>query len=184
MHRRLGRSVNHDSCDGCKEGGDLICCDLIRLCQKRDLPSGDWLCHRCITTSEVEECVPSSDPVVCAMEEDPVNESEPLLWHPTIISEVDESLSVHFFKSLMGQQTVKNPAQYQVPDELAFATQFPGSSKKAGQGIISTSDDMVRNQIQELCIYLPSFVINVKRVATKLLLFNVITVPCCFMQTA
>ncbi|PRD30788.1 UNVERIFIED_CONTAM: Phf12 [Trichonephila clavipes] len=26
-YRRPGRSVNHDSCDGCKEGGDLICCD-------------------------------------------------------------------------------------------------------------------------------------------------------------
>lgn len=26
-HRRHGRSVNHDCCDSCKEGGDLLCCD-------------------------------------------------------------------------------------------------------------------------------------------------------------
>lgn len=26
-NRRQGRTVNHDSCDSCKEGGDLLCCD-------------------------------------------------------------------------------------------------------------------------------------------------------------
>ena len=26
-HRRHGRTVNHDCCDSCKEGGDLLCCD-------------------------------------------------------------------------------------------------------------------------------------------------------------
>lgn len=26
-YRRQGRSVNHDCCDSCKEGGDLLCCD-------------------------------------------------------------------------------------------------------------------------------------------------------------
>lgn len=26
-YRRPGRTINHDSCDSCKEGGDLICCD-------------------------------------------------------------------------------------------------------------------------------------------------------------
>ncbi|XP_028342439.1 PHD finger protein 12-like isoform X2 [Physeter macrocephalus] len=25
--RRSGRATNHDSCDSCKEGGDLLCCD-------------------------------------------------------------------------------------------------------------------------------------------------------------
>ncbi|MGH0173995.1 UNVERIFIED_CONTAM: hypothetical protein FKN15_066641 [Acipenser sinensis] len=25
--RRSGRATNHDTCDSCKEGGDLLCCD-------------------------------------------------------------------------------------------------------------------------------------------------------------
>jgi hypothetical protein len=25
--RRRGRATNHDSCNSCKEGGDLLCCD-------------------------------------------------------------------------------------------------------------------------------------------------------------
>ena len=27
VYRKPGRAVNHDSCDACKEGGDLLCCD-------------------------------------------------------------------------------------------------------------------------------------------------------------
>ncbi|XP_053562154.1 LOW QUALITY PROTEIN: PHD finger protein 12 [Bombina bombina] len=55
--RRSGRATNHDSCDSCKEGGDLLCCDhcpaafhlqccnpLLKL---EMLPPGEWMCHRC-----------------------------------------------------------------------------------------------------------------------------------------
>ncbi|KAK7087616.1 PHD finger protein 12-like [Littorina saxatilis] len=62
-HRRHGRTVNHDCCDSCKEGGDLLCCDRCPaafhlLCHdpplaEEDLPPGEWVCHRCrITPSE------------------------------------------------------------------------------------------------------------------------------------
>ena len=27
ISRRPGKLVNHDSCDSCREGGDLLCCD-------------------------------------------------------------------------------------------------------------------------------------------------------------
>uniref|UniRef100_T1J2P5 PHD finger protein 12 n=1 Tax=Strigamia maritima TaxID=126957 RepID=T1J2P5_STRMM len=58
-HRRPGRSFNHDCCDSCKEGGDLLCCDRCPAAfhlqchnpplQDEDIPPGEWLCHRCIT---------------------------------------------------------------------------------------------------------------------------------------
>ncbi|XP_075445350.1 PHD finger protein 12 isoform X3 [Ascaphus truei] len=55
--RRSGRATNHDSCDSCKEGGDLLCCDHcpaafhLQCCNpplsEEMLPPGEWMCHRC-----------------------------------------------------------------------------------------------------------------------------------------
>ncbi|XP_062513229.1 PHD finger protein 12-like isoform X2 [Corticium candelabrum] len=52
-----GRSSNHDRCDGCKEGGNLVCCDRcpaafhLSCCdppiEPGSLPTGEWLCRRC-----------------------------------------------------------------------------------------------------------------------------------------
>ncbi|XP_064650463.1 PHD finger protein 12-like [Lineus longissimus] len=56
-YRRHGRAVNHDCCDSCKEGGDLLCCDRCPAAfhlhchnpplEEDDLPPGEWICHRC-----------------------------------------------------------------------------------------------------------------------------------------
>ncbi|XP_041918793.1 PHD finger protein 12 [Alosa sapidissima] len=55
--RRSGRANNHDTCDSCREGGDLLCCDHcpaafhLQCCNpplsEEMLPPGDWMCHRC-----------------------------------------------------------------------------------------------------------------------------------------
>uniref|UniRef100_A0AAY5KHP7 PHD finger protein 12 n=1 Tax=Esox lucius TaxID=8010 RepID=A0AAY5KHP7_ESOLU len=55
--RRSGRATNHDTCDSCHEGGDLLCCDHcpaafhLQCCNpplsEEMLPPGDWVCHRC-----------------------------------------------------------------------------------------------------------------------------------------
>ncbi|KAM8853303.1 PHD finger protein 12 [Synchiropus picturatus] len=55
--RRSGRTTNHDTCDSCREGGDLLCCDHcpaafhLQCCNpplsEEMLPSGEWMCHRC-----------------------------------------------------------------------------------------------------------------------------------------
>lgn len=55
--RRPGRGHNHDSCDACGEGGDLICCDVCPasfhlMCHdppldEEDIPMGRWACHQC-----------------------------------------------------------------------------------------------------------------------------------------
>ncbi|KAI2582116.1 PHF12 isoform 17, partial [Pan troglodytes] len=52
--RRSGRATNHDSCDSCKEGGDLLCCDHcpaafhLQCCNpplsEEMLPPGEWMC--------------------------------------------------------------------------------------------------------------------------------------------
>lgn len=52
--------LNHDYCDACKEGGDLLCCDRCPaafhlLChdpplEDADIPPGEWICRRCKVT--------------------------------------------------------------------------------------------------------------------------------------
>ncbi|XP_028662906.1 PHD finger protein 12 [Erpetoichthys calabaricus] len=63
--RRSGRATNHDTCDSCKEGGDLLCCDHcpaafhLQCCNpplsEEMLPSGDWMCHRCMVRRKKRE---------------------------------------------------------------------------------------------------------------------------------
>lgn len=63
--RRTGRATNHDTCDSCREGGDLLCCDhcpaaFHLLCcnpplSREMLPPGDWMCHRCAVRRKKRE---------------------------------------------------------------------------------------------------------------------------------
>uniref|UniRef100_A0A8D2JQ55 PHD finger protein 12 n=1 Tax=Sciurus vulgaris TaxID=55149 RepID=A0A8D2JQ55_SCIVU len=62
--RRSGRATNHDSCDSCKEGGDLLCCDhFLPLSfphsnpplSEEMLPPGEWMCHRCTVRRKKRE---------------------------------------------------------------------------------------------------------------------------------
>ncbi|XP_033123294.1 PHD finger protein 12-like isoform X2 [Anneissia japonica] len=58
--RRTGRATNRDTCDSCREGGDLLCCDRcpaafhLTCCnpplEEDKLPHGEWLCHQCTVT--------------------------------------------------------------------------------------------------------------------------------------
>ncbi|XP_033628339.1 PHD finger protein 12-like isoform X1 [Asterias rubens] len=64
-HRRTGRAINHDNCDSCREGGDLLCCDRcpsafhLQCCNPplcdEDLPPGEWLCHKCTVAPEPQD---------------------------------------------------------------------------------------------------------------------------------
>ncbi|XP_062870286.1 PHD finger protein 12 isoform X2 [Trichomycterus rosablanca] len=64
-NRRAGRATNHDTCDSCREGGDLLCCDHcpaafhLQCCNpplsREMLPPGDWMCHRCTVRKKKRE---------------------------------------------------------------------------------------------------------------------------------
>lgn len=55
--KRPGRGHNRDSCDACRDGGELICCDKCPASfhlqchdpplDARDIPNGEWMCHAC-----------------------------------------------------------------------------------------------------------------------------------------
>uniref|UniRef100_H3CCX4 PHD finger protein 12 n=1 Tax=Tetraodon nigroviridis TaxID=99883 RepID=H3CCX4_TETNG len=63
--RRSGRATNHDTCDSCREGGDLLCCDHcpaafhLQCCNpplsEEMLPPGEWMCHRCSVRKKKRE---------------------------------------------------------------------------------------------------------------------------------
>ncbi|KAI1903661.1 hypothetical protein AGOR_G00029500 [Albula goreensis] len=63
--RRSGRATNHDTCDSCREGGDLLCCDHcpaafhLQCCDPplsaEMLPPGEWMCHRCMVRRKKRE---------------------------------------------------------------------------------------------------------------------------------
>lgn len=58
------KRCNHETCDACGEGGDLLCCDRcpaafhLQCCnpplEEDMVPKGEWACHRCVVTGNVK----------------------------------------------------------------------------------------------------------------------------------
>ncbi|MEQ2272148.1 PHD finger protein 12, partial [Xenotaenia resolanae] len=76
--RRSGRATNHDTCDSCREGGDLLCCDHcpaafhLQCCNpplsEEMLPPGEWMCHRCNVRKKVSgKLLGFIEPEQCAL---------------------------------------------------------------------------------------------------------------------
>ncbi|XP_058454758.1 PHD finger protein 12 isoform X2 [Malaya genurostris] len=69
-YRKPGRGHNNDTCDACKEGGDLICCDRCPSSfhlnchdpplDDGDIPNGLWICHTCKMTESLK-CEPQQE---------------------------------------------------------------------------------------------------------------------------
>lgn len=111
-HRPVGRAVNHDCCDSCKEGGDLICCDRCPATfhlqchdpplDEESLPSGEWICHRCTVMAATSGSCPAG------------NSSE-------------ASSALH---TLVAAASLLNAQQFELPNELSCHIALPGSSKR------------------------------------------------------
>ncbi|XP_075747169.1 PHD finger protein 12 isoform X5 [Rhipicephalus microplus] len=111
-HRPAGRAVNHDCCDSCKEGGDLICCDRCPATfhlqchdpplDEESLPSGEWICHRCTVMAATSGSCPAG------------NSSE-------------ASSALH---TLVAAASLLNAQQFELPNELSCHIALPGSSKR------------------------------------------------------
>lgn len=121
-YRRPGRTVNHDCCDSCKEGGDLLCCDRCPAAfhlqchdpplTEDDVPSGEWVCHRCS---------------LLAAEEDAKKENERM----DVDEESDEILEdCHPLLVLAKAARYSNPTQFELPKEITCTEPLPGTSKR------------------------------------------------------
>lgn len=122
-YRRPGRTVNHDSCDSCKEGGDLLCCDRCPAAfhlqchdpplTEDDVPSGEWVCHRCSLLAAEEDAKKEKDGVEVVDEETDENLED---YHPLFL--------------LAKAARYANPTQFELPREITCTEPLPGTSKR------------------------------------------------------
>ncbi|MBN3319915.1 SEZ6 protein, partial [Atractosteus spatula] len=134
--RRSGRATNHDTCDSCREGGDLLCCDHcpaafhLQCCNpplsEEMLPPGDWMCHRC--TVRRKNCTDTPTP----SEQNDVDEDLLDVEDEAPGSEPD-CATPHLkrpFELLIAAAMERNPTQFQLPNDLTCTTALPGTSKR------------------------------------------------------
>ncbi|GFO43226.1 PHD finger protein 12 [Plakobranchus ocellatus] len=140
VYRRPGRAVNHDCCDSCKEGGDLLCCDRCPaafhlLCHdpplsEEGLPTGEWLCHKCKTTPQERSTV-----VIQVKDDDSEStssrsSSKSYRGKRQVHTTGTETESEHPLKTLAKAARYMNPMQFDVGKEISCNVPLPGSSKR------------------------------------------------------
>ncbi|XP_068975553.1 PHD finger protein 12 isoform X1 [Bombus flavifrons] len=110
--KRRGRGHNHDICDACRDGGELICCDKCPASyhlqchypavDPADIPNGEWLCYACR----------------CASKKNLLD---------TKGNEKNKKKSA--LEVLALAASLVNPREFELPKELQLPIMFPGSNK-------------------------------------------------------
>ncbi|XP_017764228.1 PREDICTED: PHD finger protein 12 isoform X1 [Eufriesea mexicana] len=110
--KRRGRGHNHDICDACRDGGELICCDKCPASyhlqchypavDPADIPNGEWLCYACRCASKRN------------LLDNKGNEK----------NKKKSALEV-----LALAASLVNPREFELPKELQLPIMFPGSNK-------------------------------------------------------
>ncbi|KAJ8403914.1 hypothetical protein AAFF_G00347820 [Aldrovandia affinis] len=141
--RRSGRATNHDTCDSCREGGDLLCCDHcpaafhLQCCNpplsEEMLPPGDWMCHRCSMRRKREQRAEQVNGVlgvaVSKRSGSPAGEVDLGAVRLDGIPG-GAGLRMAVAQLLIAAAMERNPTQFQLPNELTCTTALPGSSKR------------------------------------------------------
>ncbi|CAG2163130.1 unnamed protein product [Oppiella nova] len=143
---KTGKAPNHEYCDSCREGGDLLCCDRCPNAfhlqchdpplDEEDVPPGEWLCRKCkqLVKQEVDE---SEDESVGD------DESEDM---------VDNKDIQKPFSLLIRAAQTLNPKQFQLPNEMVPSIQLVGTSKR-----VNHSRNGHKKQIHEMDNSMVSF---------------------------
>ncbi|CAH1118667.1 unnamed protein product [Phaedon cochleariae] len=127
-YRRPGKGHNHDSCDACGEGGDLICCDKCPSSfhlgchdpplEEQDIPRGEWLCHSCKYTSKV-----NLPPQLRSKRSNSTPVSAPF---PIKLSKKQKMSPMEI---LIEAANSMNPKQFELPRSMSVPCLFPGTDK-------------------------------------------------------
>ncbi|KAF5281676.1 hypothetical protein FQR65_LT14606 [Abscondita terminalis] len=123
--RKPGRGHNHDSCDACGEGGDLICCDKCPssfhlLCydpplEEKDIPTGEWLCHSCTYSNKVAK---PGIRVKRTMSTPETSTKPPI-----------KKTKLNPLETLIEAAHSLNPQQFELPRSMSLPSLFPGTDK-------------------------------------------------------
>ncbi|CAL4060416.1 unnamed protein product, partial [Meganyctiphanes norvegica] len=153
-YRRPGRGHNHDSCDACGEGGDLICCDLCPASfhltchdpplDESDIPTGQWACHQCRTSGPDDDRTSvssgKSTKSTKGVKRKEKEEEKPV---PNKIHDINEKrvcaggrefeISDSPLSTLIKAAASVNPKQFTLPYEMTLPIVFPGEPKPASK---------------------------------------------------
>ncbi|KAJ8984140.1 hypothetical protein NQ317_017790 [Molorchus minor] len=122
-----GKGHNHDSCDACSEGGDLICCDKCPSSfhlgchdpplEEQDIPRGEWLCHSCRVQKSQ-----STAPQLRSKRSNSTPSSTSGIKPPKKQKLCPMDLLVEAAISM-------NPRQFELPRSMSVPCIFPGTDK-------------------------------------------------------
>ncbi|CAG9791661.1 unnamed protein product [Diatraea saccharalis] len=147
-YKRPGKGHNHDSCDACGEGGDLICCDRCPASfhlgcydpplDEQDIPAGLWLCRECRASdaekppssrgSRPQSPIESNDRKTRSLRNSRANSAKKK-------SKEDEEEDKKEIEELTPMEIlvkaarIMNPRQFELPREMRVPCLFPGTEK-------------------------------------------------------
>ncbi|KAJ8312009.1 hypothetical protein KUTeg_009382 [Tegillarca granosa] len=167
-YRRPGRAVNHDCCDSCKEGGDLLCCDRCPAAfhlqchdpplDEDDVPPGEWICHRCKVAPQKDDDASSTKSGSSTQSKggkSRSNQPTPPIVLPTDM-EVDGEECTNPLQMLAKAAKIMNPVQFSLPKDIACTTSLPGSSKRKWWGRDKTAQKKVAHELDNGMVPLPA----------------------------
>lgn len=139
---KTGKTPNHEYCDSCREGGDLLCCDRCPNAfhlqchdpplDEEDVPQGEWACRKCKVLEQFvgednhseHESIDSQTFVENKCQSIESEEEMPLKSEMSERELIQKPLSV-----LIKAAQVLNPKQFQLPNEMMPSIQLIGSKK-------------------------------------------------------
>lgn len=135
-YKKHGKAINHDYCDSCQEGGDLVCCDRCPVSfhlqchdpplEEEDIPQGEFVCHRCKIAPQEKD-----DDNVSSKSGSSSNGRSLKCNQPPVPSPV---LSVNPLRTLAEAAQQLNPVQFDLPQDIECHTSLPGSYKRKWWG--------------------------------------------------
>ncbi|CAC5379873.1 PHD finger protein 12 [Mytilus coruscus] len=170
-YRRPGRAVNHDSCDSCKEGGDLLCCDKCPASfhlqchnpplEEDDVPPGEWICYRCRVAPKQQDKDDDTSSVNSGSSTQS-NKPKKSRSSKNTALELMEDMEVEIAQdknplfTLARAAKLMNPTQFELPKDTAPTMNMPGSSKRKWWGRDRNTQKKLAHELDNGIVPLPA----------------------------